>query len=320
MAGNGMSAMAEQTADKPHTLDDLMIAMDVVDTIRHRDDLVRRELNEPERESDLIARLREIYRQQGIEVSDSVLKEGVQALRESRFTYAPPPRSWKRTLLELWVGRRRYGAIAAVALGLVGAAGGYQYFAVTRPAQLSAEQTRVEITETLPKSIRGSYADVLAIATDPAVKPQADKLLADGERAIRDKDGQAMSRVAADLKRLRDDLLLEYTLTIVSRPGDTTGVWRHPPRGSQARNYYLIVEPLTPDGRKLRLPIRNEETGETAVVDKFGVRVPETVWSAVADDKRDDGIVQKNKFGVKRRGTLQIEYLMAHDDGAITNW
>ena len=312
--------MAEQTASKPHTLDDLMIAMDVVDTIRHRDDLVQREINEPARESDLIDRLREIYRQQGIEVPDSVLKEGVQALKESRFTYVPQPRSWKRTLLELWVGRRRYGAIAGIALGLLSAVGGYQYFAVTRPAQLSAEQSRVEVTETLPKTIRGLHTDVLTVATDPSVKPRADQLLADGERAIREKSGPAMSRVADELKRLRDDLLLEYTLTIVSRPGDTTGVWRQPPRGSQTRNYYLIVEPLAAGGHKLKLPIRNEETGETAVVDKFGVRVPETTWVAVSNDKRDDGIVQRNRFGVKRRGTLQIDYLMAHEDGAITKW
>lgn len=312
--------MAEQTAGKPHTLDDLMIAMDVVDTIRHRDDLVRRELNEPERESDLIDRLREIYRQQGIEVSDSVLREGVRALKESRFTYVPPPRSWKRTMLELWVGRRRYGAVAAVALGLLGAAGGYQYFAVTRPAQISAEQSRIEVTETLPKSIRSLHADILSVATDPVIKPQADRLLADGERAIRDKDGPAMTRISNELKQLRDDLQLEYTLTIVSRPGDTTGVWRQPPRSTAVRNYYLIVEPLAADGRKLKLPIRNEETGEMATVDKLGVRVPESTWTAVAEDKRDDGIVQRNKFGIKRRGTLQIEYLMAHEDGAITKW
>ena len=38
------------TAEKPHKLDDVMIAMDVVDTIRHSDDLVRRELNDGARE------------------------------------------------------------------------------------------------------------------------------------------------------------------------------------------------------------------------------------------------------------------------------
>ncbi|NJO35162.1 MAG: hypothetical protein HC869_20695, partial [Rhodospirillales bacterium] len=47
---------------KPQTLDDIMIAMDVVDTLRHREDLVRRELSEEDREAELIARLRKIYK------------------------------------------------------------------------------------------------------------------------------------------------------------------------------------------------------------------------------------------------------------------
>ena len=56
--------MAETAAppEKPQTLDDLMIAMDVVDTLRHREDLVRRELDESQqalrqlREQALIAK------------------------------------------------------------------------------------------------------------------------------------------------------------------------------------------------------------------------------------------------------------------------
>jgi hypothetical protein len=308
------------TSGKPHTLDDLMVAMDVVDTIRHNEDLVRREINEPAREAELIERLREIYRQQGIDVSDRVLEEGVKALKESRFTYAPPPRSWKRTLLELWVGRTRYGKVAGAALAVLALLGGYRYIAVVRPAQLAAEQSRIEIVETLPKAIHETHADILRVATDPSVKTRADQLLMDGERAIRDKDRAAMSRISHELQQLRDNLLSEYTLTIVSRPGDTTGVWRQPPKGSQSRNYYLIVGPITPDGRKLKIPVRNEETGETAVTDKFGVRVPEATWEAVAADKRDDGIVQKNRFGVKRRGTTSIDYLMPYDGGMITKW
>ena len=129
-----------------------------------------------------------------------------------------------------------------------------------------------------------------------------------------------MAKVAPSCRRLRDEVPPEYTLTIVSRAGETTGVWRRPPRGSQARNYYLIVEAIAPDGRKLSLPIRNEETGETSVVDKFGVRVPQATFEAVAADKRDDGIVQKNRFGVKRRGTLAVDYLMPFDGGMITKW
>jgi hypothetical protein len=80
---------AGMVPSQPQTLDDVMIAMDVVDTLRHREDLVRRELNEEGRESELIARLRQIYHDQGIEVPDKVLAEGVKALKDSCFVYTP---------------------------------------------------------------------------------------------------------------------------------------------------------------------------------------------------------------------------------------
>ena len=42
-------------------LEEVMLAMDVVDTLRHRESLVSRELNEDERDRQLIARLRESF-------------------------------------------------------------------------------------------------------------------------------------------------------------------------------------------------------------------------------------------------------------------
>lgn len=305
---------------EPQKLDDVMIAMDVVDTLRHREDLVRRELNEEGREAELIARLREIYRNQGIEVPDRVLADGVKALRESRFVYTPSPVSWKRSLLTLWVKRDTYGKRAAlIAAALVAIIGGY-HLLVTRPAELAEERARIEITQTLPNALRQAHADVLGVANDEAAKQKASALLADGERAIRNGDRAGMSKITAELGTLRDDLTREYTLAIVSRPGETSGVWRRPPRGSQARNYYLIVEPIAPDGRKLSIPVRNEETGETETVSKFGVRVPQQVYDAVAQDKRDDGIVQRNRVAVKRRGALEPEYQMPFEGGFITQW
>jgi len=301
-------------------LDDVMVAMDVVDTLRHREDLVRRELNEEGRENELIARLRQIYRDQGIDVSDQVLAEGVKALKDSRFVYTPPPPSLKRTLLTLWVKRRTYGKRLGVgAAALAALLGGYYLF-VTRPAKLAQERAHVEITLTLPKQIRQAYADVVAVAGDDAARQKAAALLTDGERAIRSGDRTAMAKISTEFAALRDEVTREFTLTIVSRSGESTGVWRRPPRGSQARNYYLIVEPITPDGQKLNLPIRNEETGAIETVSKFGVRVPEATFEAVARDKRDDGIVQKNRFGVKRRGMLTVEYLMPFENGFITKW
>ena len=55
-------------------LDNVMIAMDVVDTLRHDQLIVERELNEDVRKAKLIERLREIYRGQGIDVPDRFSK------------------------------------------------------------------------------------------------------------------------------------------------------------------------------------------------------------------------------------------------------
>lgn len=305
---------------KPHTLDDVMMAMDVVDTLRHREDLVRRELDEAGREAELIERLGEIYRQQGIEVPDRVLEQGVKALKESRFVYTPPPPSLRRTLLELWarraeVGKRSLKIILAVLvlLGLI-------YFAVLRPAQEARRQAIIEATETLPRSIRLTHSDIESIATEEAARERARTLLADGEQAVRDRNLAEMRRINAQLVQMRDNLRAEYTLRIVSEPGQTTGLWRQPSGWFKARNYYLIVEPIAPDGRKLTLPTRDEITGETKTVSQFGVRVPRETYEAVAEDKRVDGIVQRNEFGVKRRGKLEVDYLMPFEGGTITTW
>jgi hypothetical protein len=206
-----------------------------------------------------------------------------------------------------------------VAAAILAAWAAYE-FGVARPARLAEQQAQIELQQTLPEAIRKAHADIAAIATDPAAKERADQLLADGERAIRDRDRAAMEKVRADLIELKDRVSSEYTLTIVSRPGEPTGVWRRPPKGIQTRNYYLIVEAVTPDGRKLKLPVRNEETGETETVDKFGVRVTEQVYNVVAHDKRDDGIVQNNQFGVKKRGSLVVDYKMPFEGGMITKW
>jgi len=310
----------ERLPGQPQKLDDVMIAMDVVDTLRHGEDVVRRELNDEGREGELIARLRQIYHDQGIEVPDQVLAEGVKALKDSRFVYTPPPASWKRTLFTMWTERQRHAKRFGIAAGLLIALFAGHYLVVTRPAKLAAERERIEITESLPKQLRQGYADVLAISADDTAKQRANALQAEAEQAIRAGDRAGMVKAKNDLAALREEVTRQYTLTIVSRAGESTGVWRRPPQGSQARNYYLIVEAIAPEGEKLKLPIRNEETGSVETVSKFGVRVPQGTFETVARDKRDDGIVQNNRFGVKRRGKLAVDYEMPFEGGFITTW
>jgi hypothetical protein len=174
--------------------------------------------------------------------------------------------------------------------------------------------------ETLKGPLQQAHADVMAIAGDEVAKRKAAALLVDGERAVRSGDRSAALRLGAELDDLREELAREYTLTIVSRPGEVSGVWRQPPTSREVRNYYLIVEALAPGGRRLSLPVRNEETDEVETVAKFGVRVSQATFDAVVQDKSDDGIIQRNRFGVKRRGTLAVDYDMPFEGGFITKW
>ena len=98
-------------------LDETMLAMDVVDTIRHADRLVERELAGADRQARLRERLREIYTSQGIEVADHVLDAGIAALEEQRFAYAPKGGGWRRSLAVAWATRGRWGRFALAGLG-----------------------------------------------------------------------------------------------------------------------------------------------------------------------------------------------------------
>jgi hypothetical protein len=117
------------------------------------------------------------------------------------------------------------------------------------------------------------------------------------------------------------ELLVERELNaIVTRPDELSGVWRVPERNPQARNVYIIVKAVTPDGTVLGLPITNQEDGKTYTVSKWGMRVDEPLFRQIAADKQDDGIIQNFRFGIKRRGQLAPEYLMPTTGAAITSW
>ncbi len=301
-------------------LDDLMLAMDVVDTLRHDQRLVERELSDDASDDALIKRLREVYKGQGIEVPDRILEEGVKALHEKRFSYEPPRPSLARNLALLWIGRARTSKILLGAfLALFAAWLAYDFF-VVRPQRSAQRRAAVELSELLPKTLAADYADVLREAKVDTATQHAARLLADGKAALVRGDAAGARGAVADMEVLLGDLRAEFMLRIVNRPGEASGVWREPQINTRARNYYLIVEAIAPNGKILSRPILNEETGVTSTVDKWGVRVSNEVFDKVSDDKRDNGIIERNIVGQKRRGTFDVDYAMPVLGGTITKW
>jgi hypothetical protein len=312
-----MSTGAAASAPK---LDDLMMAMDVVDTIRHKEDVLARELSLGDRDDELIAKLREIYSQQGITVTDAVLREGVKALKEQRFAYKAPPSGLLTGLFRLWIRRGRIAGILALVLGGYGffwASDRYNWFSPSEQ-QIAADTAALETD--LPGELQKAVADTTAASKDPAANSQIASFKAAGETGLSDKNASAVRKAISDLTGLRQRLNQEYVLQIVSREGVPSGAARTPDANSNARNYYLIVEAIAADGTVLSLPITSEEDQSTRTVAIFGVRVPEESFRAVQADKRADGIVDDKQLGRKERGFLNPRYIMPAEGGMITTW
>lgn len=488
-----MSQVQEQQVVEatPVALDRVMLAMDVVDTLRHQHELVERELDDDRRQHQLIERVQAIYESQGIEVSQEVVAEGVRALREDRFVYSPPRRSFSVRLAEVYVERGKWALRAAIALLLVVAAwatwavpmhfhrqGLIEKFeqAVARlgsgVTQLADRGQRTETalgrsraaasspaesrlltdaegaladgigqTDALATALRSlpaaedyieertrwdiaidSYGDAVSTAgetftTARGLLERVDQLRAlaqrlgaaqqriesvelsasaaaaakagitstvsalesgdvsaaeaalysldqviDGAMQARQQEAETRAqfaslstaldgvdvdeRAASELKtqkavigaamtagdweragalvgKLRSFVEIveqSYQLRIVSRPGDRSGVWRHPKGDRSQRNYYIIVEAVDRDGKSLSLSITSEEDQRTRRVERFGVRVPKSVYEQVKADKLDNGIIDHVAFGSKRRGSREPSYLFPVAGGHITRW
>lgn len=302
-------------------LDDVLLAMDVVDTLRHREQLVMSELDAGAREAALLGRLKDIYAAQGIDVPEPILREGVKALEERRFQYEPPKPSLGVTLAKIYITRSRWMmplAFAVIALGALFAA---WHFGVAEPGRQQAEAAQIELAETLPSEIGRLHAGVTAMALEEAARLRADTLKADGDRAISASDVDAARAARDGLALLQTDLAAIYDVRVVYGPGEErSGVFRIPEDVPGGRNYYLIVEAVDPAGRLVEVPITSEEDRRSARVTRWGQRVSEPVFESVAADKRDDQIIQNAVIGRKAQGYLSPQYTVETPGGAILEW
>jgi hypothetical protein len=172
------------------SMDELMLAMDIVDTLRHEQSLVERELASEQRDDAFVARVRQIYANQGIEVSDALVRQGVEALKQDRFAYTPPARTFAVRLAEAWVDRWRW----AKRMMVVGFLGAFGYAVVAIPnAWVAAREYR---------SFQHQYLEVSAAAH--ALKERQDLLAARLESELADPPAlvaQPVALVAADIAR-----------------------------------------------------------------------------------------------------------------------
>jgi len=305
---------------KAQSLDDVMLAMDVVDTLRHRELVLAKELGGEERKSALIARLKEIYAAQGIEVPDAILADGVKALEERRFVFDPPTDSFQIRLARAYVNRGRWAPpiliVAGAALLLTAA---YE-FGFERPREAQAGRARAELSVALPNEIAAARDEALALAADAPSRARIDAAYQEGIAAVKSADAGAARRSVENLRSLSGDLVADLVIRVVSGPNSTSGVARDNVERPGVENFYLIVEAVDAGGVRRALEIESQEERRTARVEAWGVQVPEAEFFKIAEDKQDDLIVQDDVVGQKPKGTLAPQYTIPVAGGAILEW
>lgn len=352
-AGSGVSSTA--LSDAP--VEDLVIAIDAVDQLRREQQEIERELNSEEQEKLLIERLRQRYEARGQRVTDQMLAEAVEALRHDRYRYEPTPSSFQRTLAGWYIDRWKWFGRLAIAATLAGAIGLSYFGLVVNPQRQQAAATGRELTQVTQslEAADGALAPQVRELTQAAqqalessnlsvaqarvadlqllqqfqqlknsvnssakvadARTDAERLLVAGTEALKVGQTDVAQQRLAELETLQQQLNLTYTLRIVTK--GKTGVWHVPRVNEQARNYYIVVEPIGTDGKPVQVPVTSEEDGTTRMESRFGLRVDELTYQQVEQDKRDNGIIENLTFGTKAAGYLEPEYQMPTLGGKI---
>ena len=165
----------------------------------------------------------------------------------------------------------------------------------------------------LEPEIAGLHAAVLAEAVEDLVLERAAELRRSADAQLAARDANGLEETARSYRQLQRQVGAEYEIVIVG------GFWRDHNELPNVRNYYVRVQALAPDGTLVPMVIRNEEYGITAEVTEWAERVPRDVYERVRADKQDNGIIDDDDFGFKRRGFVTAERKY-EDLGQITEW
>lgn len=195
--------------------EDVMTAMDFVDTIRHREKMIDTEVSSEERDRQMVDKLREFYAAQGLSVSDDTLKKGVDSLNQKRFTYAPMASGWQRSLATMYVRRVKYAKLA-LAGGLaifLSVALPTAYFSHMETARIEEEQRKalafeLVIKEVLPDELkRATAAATLASsAMSDKSKDEIERRNAAALAAIEARNPDVAYEEIAKIAKIRKDL------------------------------------------------------------------------------------------------------------------
>jgi hypothetical protein len=193
-------ATSENTAKKP-AFDAIMLAMDAVDTLVHRENVKLEELNREQYRDALKAKMREYNLLQGREVSDELLEQAVDEMEKGLYVYKAPKPGLELSLARAYTRRGVYGRRAGVLLAAVAALwvvawGGYQ-FGVVIPREREAARIEQLYSVDLPNLLAVAVKDArdaAHTAGNDSDLTEIDRIESSGKQGIEIRDETVVRR------------------------------------------------------------------------------------------------------------------------------
>lgn len=161
--------MTASAAAHSSSFNDLIVASDIVDTIRNDERLIDHELGSEDRQKALKARLKDMYKAQGMDVSDAVIEAAVARSNAERFVFKPMGTGFTRFMWTSYVRRNKYALRLSVAVGVVvvGIVGynAAQYQFIEKPALEAVRRLELQVAEVLPNRLKAVSDEALASAS-----------------------------------------------------------------------------------------------------------------------------------------------------------
>lgn len=152
-------------------LDQTLLMMDIVDKMRHDENIVNKQINEILNSAEIKEKLKSFYAKSGIVVTDALLEKAYLAYKENQFAYKWAPDNFLTKVLKLYVIRDKWLLKAQLSLGavslmvLLGILG--QWVFIEIPAKLRLEEAYTAVQQhqgKLPSEVSQLRNQVLAVS------------------------------------------------------------------------------------------------------------------------------------------------------------
>ncbi|HMO84602.1 MAG TPA: DUF6384 family protein [Lacipirellulaceae bacterium] len=302
------------------SLKEMSRILDVAGALRKERALVEQQLNIDQIKQALRERLLAAAQLAGDQVTAAEVDAAIEQYYDRLHDFREPPASFAMFFAHLWVRRRLLVNVLAAVAAVVGIlwsllATGVLPGEARNEKQLAARERAV--TERFA-AVESAIAAATELAAEPEVQDELSVLSSSMRAARRQSDVESLKRIEYKVAALIEELKMDYSLTIVSRPGTDTGrerVWTDE-RGSRASGLYVLVEARDAQHEPVLVTIEDRETGRTSRVSKWAEQMPADVFARLEADKAQDGILDERQFGRKRRGRRHVEVTIPGVDGA----